>query len=90
MANRSRQTFLKRRKEKERAARQKAKEMRRRERALERAAESPRPTGSDRDIEGIVAGPQEPVWKMAGVLTDDEIDEIEAAEEAARQEEAKR
>lgn len=90
MANRSRQTFLKRRKEKERAARQKAKEMRRRERALERAAEGPRSAGADRDIEGIVAGPQEPVWKMAGVLTDDEIDEIEAAEEAARQEEAKR
>lgn len=88
MANRSRQTFLKRRKEKERVAKQKAKELRRRERALERAAEGPRQTHIDQDIEGLVPGPQEPVWKMADVLTEEEVEEVEAAEEEARKAEA--
>lgn len=88
MANRSRQTFLKRRKEKERVAKQKAKELRRRERAIEKAAEGPRPTNTDRDLEGIVPGPQEPVWKMADVLTEEEVVEVEAAEEEARKAEA--
>lgn len=78
MANRSRQTFLKRRKEKERAARQRAKELRRRERAMEKAAEGPRAAGApDPDLAGIAPGPQEPVWKIAGVLTDDEVTALE-------------
>ncbi len=81
MANRSRQTFLKRRKEKERAAKQRAKELRRRERAAEKGEESRGPRDGDRDLEGIVPGPQEPVWKMAGVLTEDEVEAIEAEEE---------
>lgn len=81
MANRSRQTFLKRRKEKERVARQRAKEMRRRERAIEKDRELPMSTEGDRDLEGIAPGPQEPVWKMADVLTEDERSALEAAEE---------
>ena len=81
MANRSRQTFLKRRKEKERVARQRAKELRRRERAIEKERTKAAPTDGDRDIEGIVPGPQEPVWKMAGVLTEDEQSQLEAEEE---------
>ncbi len=39
------------------------------------------PREGDRDIEGIVAGPQEPVWKMADVLTEDERSALEAEEE---------
>ena len=81
MANRSRQTFLKRRKEKERVARQRAKELRRRERAIEKERAMAVPTEGDRDIEGIVPGPQEPVWKMADVLTEDERSVLEAEEE---------
>ena len=81
MANRSRQTFLKRRKEKERAAKQRAKELRRRERAVEKVEEARNNRGKDRDLEGIVPGPQEPVWKMTGVLTEEEVEAIEAEEE---------
>lgn len=81
MANRSRQTFLKRRKEKERVARQRAKELRRRERALERERAIPAQTDGDPDLTGLVAGPQEPVWKMADVLTDDERAALEDEEE---------
>ncbi len=81
MANRSRQTFLKRRKEKERVARQRAKELRRRERAIEKERSMAVPGEGDRDIEGIVPGPQEPVWKMADVLTEDERTLLEAEEE---------
>ena len=86
MANRSRQTFLKRRKEKERAARQRLKELRRRERAHEKAAaHRKRHSGPDPDIAGIKPGPQEPVWKMAGVLTEDEVHEIELEEAEAEE-----
>ncbi len=86
MANRSRQTFLKRRKEKERAARQRAKELRRRERSIEKATEGPRAAGApDPDIEGITPGPQEPVWKMAGVLTDDEVEALELEEQEEKE-----
>ena len=81
MANRSRQTFLKRRKEKERVARQRAKEMRRRERAIGKEREGPMQGDGDRDLDGIVAGPQEPVWKMADVLTEDERSALEEEEE---------
>ena len=83
MANRSRQTFLKRRKEKERVARQRAKELRRRERAIEKEREGPSRTDGDPDIAGLVAGPQEPVWKMADVLTEEERDALELEEEEA-------
>ena len=85
MANRSRQTFLKRRKEKERAAKQRAKELRRRERAHGKATELPKQGSEDRDIEGIVPGPQEPVWKMAGVLTEEEVNAIEEEEEEEKE-----
>lgn len=81
MANRSRQTFLKRRKEKERVARQRAKEMRRRERAIEKERGIPVTTDGDPDLMGLVPGPQEPVWKMADVLTEDERTALEAEEE---------
>ena len=85
MANRSRQTFLKRRKEKERMAKQRAKELRRRERAIAKAQGPRRPKDHDPDLEGLVAGPQEPVWKMAGVLTEDEVFAIERDEEEAKE-----
>ena len=86
MANRSRQTFLKRRKEKERVARQRSKEMRRRERVIEKGREGPMQGDADRDLDGLVPGPQEPVWKMADVLTEDERSALEQEEE---EEEAK-
>ena len=85
MANRSRQTFLKRRKEKERVARQRAKAVQRRERALEKDREMPGRADGDPDIEGLVPGPQEPVWKMADVLTDDERVALEEEEEEEEQ-----
>ncbi len=81
MANRSRQTFLKRRKEKERVARQRTKELRRRGRAIEKEREIGVRTDGDPDIDGLVPGPQEPVWKMADVLTDDERVALEEEEE---------
>ena len=81
MANRSRQTFLKRRKEKERVARQRAKELRRRERAHEKDREIPVDTDGDPDLMGLAPGPQDPVWKMADVLTDGERAELEEEEE---------
>lgn len=87
MANRSRQTFLKRRKEKERMAKQRAKELRRRERAIAKAHGPSRPKDRDPDLEGIVPGPQEPVWKMAGVLTEDEVVALEREQEEARERE---
>ena len=81
MANRSRQTFRKRRKARERAARQRLKELRRRERAIEKAAAQRRRRGGpDPDLAGIKPGPQEPVWKMAGVLTEAEVHAIELEE----------
>lgn len=64
-------------------ARQRQKELRRRERAIAKA-QAPRPKGFDPDLEGIVPGPQEPVWKMAGVLTEDEVFAIEQEEEESR------
>ena len=66
-------------------AKQRAKELRRRQRAMEKAQGAKRPTDHDPDIEGIVAGPQDPVWKMTGVLTEDEVFAIEREEEEAKE-----
>ncbi len=71
-------------------AKQRAKEMRRRERAVEKLEEARSYQGKDRDLEGITPGPQEPVWKRAGVLTEEEVEAIEIEEAAAEEEEAER
>ncbi len=62
-------------------AKQRAKELRRRERAVEKLEEARKHRGKDRDLEGIMPGPQEPVWKMAGVLTEEEVEAIESEDE---------
>ncbi len=92
MPNRSRQTFLKRRKEKERVAKQRAKELRRRERAHEKAADARQAPhgGPDPDLDGITPGPQEPIWKHAGVLTEEEVTRFELEEEEAKEREQSR
>ena len=61
------------------------KELRRRQRALQKAKQAAHQDSSvDPDLEGIVPGPQQPVWKMVNVLTDFEEDLIEAEEEEKR------
>lgn len=58
MAKKSRQTFLKRAKEKERQERQRDKSARRAEARERKANLPPKADGEDPDIAGIVPGPQ--------------------------------
>ncbi len=71
MANRSRQTFLKRQKERARQEKQRLKAEKRQQRKSDRD-----PTdvsvGEDPDIAGIVPGPQPLAWDVVDVLTEDE------------------
>ena len=71
MANRSRQTFLKRQKERARQEKQRLKAEKRQQRKTDRD-----PTdvtvGEDPDIAGIVPGPQPLAWDVVDVLTEDE------------------
>lgn len=71
MANRSRQTFLKRQKERARQEKQRLKAEKRRERKSERDA-TDASLGVDPDIAGIVPGPQPMAWEVVDVLTEDE------------------
>jgi hypothetical protein len=71
LANRSRQTFLKRQKERARQEKQRLKAEKRQQRKTDRD-----PTdvsvGEDPDIAGIVPGPQPLAWDVVDVLTEDE------------------
>ncbi len=83
MANRSRQTFIKRQKERARQEKQRVKAERRVQKSADRVkAESV--DGEDPDIAGMVPGPQKQAWELMDVLTDDEKLAIEEAEEEAK------
>ena len=83
MANRSRQTFIKRQKERARQEKQRVKAERRVQKRADRVtAESV--DGEDPYIAGMVAGPQKQAWELMDVLTDDEKLAIEEAEEEAK------
>jgi len=83
LANRSRQTFIKRQKERARQEKQRIKAERRVQRNAERVkAESI--GGEDPDIAGFVPGPQKQAWELMDVLTEDEKLAIAEAEEEAK------
>ena len=71
MANRSRQTFLKRQKERARQEKQRLKAEKRQQRKADRDPNEP-VVGEDPDIAGIVPGPQPLAWEVVDVLTEDE------------------
>ena len=71
MANRSRQTFLKRQKERARQEKQRLKAEKRQQRKTDRDP-SDATVGEDPDIAGIVPGPQPLAWDVVDVLTEDE------------------
>ena len=71
MANRSRQTFLKRQKERARQEKQRLKAEKRQQRKADRDS-TDTAIGEDPDIAGIVPGPQPLAWDVVDVLTDDE------------------
>jgi hypothetical protein len=71
VANRSRQTFLKRQKERARQEKQRLKAEKRRERKADRDG-TDAAAGVDPDIAGIVPGPQPMAWEVVDVLTEDE------------------
>ncbi len=88
MANRSRQTFIKRQKERARQEKQRVKAERRVQKNADRVkAESL--DGEDPDIAGMVPGPQKQAWELMDVLTDDERLAIEEAEEEAKKKDEK-
>jgi hypothetical protein len=65
----------KRERERARAERQKEKAARREEAKQRRASAGPAPAGEDRDIAGIVPGPQANPWGDDGVADDATDDE---------------
>lgn len=71
MANRSRQTFLKRQKERARQEKQRLKAEKRQQRKTDRDPNEVT-VGEDPDIAGIVPGPQPLAWDVVDVLTEDE------------------
>ncbi|MGH9319653.1 MAG: hypothetical protein ACRD3V_07160 [Vicinamibacteria bacterium] len=71
MANRSRQTFLKRQKERARQEKQRLKAEKRAQRKVDRDS-TDGAVGEDPDIAGIVPGPQPLAWDVVDVLTEDE------------------
>ena len=83
MANRSRQTFIKRQKERARQEKQRIKAERRVQRKDDRI-KTESIGGEDPDIAGMVPGPQKQAWEMMDVLTEDEITAIEEAAEAEK------
>jgi len=71
LANRSRQTFLKRQKERARQEKQRLKAEKRQQRKTDRDPNEVT-VGEDPDIAGIVPGPQPLAWDVVDVLTEDE------------------
>ena len=84
MATRGRPTQQKRQKERARQEQRKIKEARRQDAKDRRAAAPPPPPGVDRDLDGIIVGPQPLAeWQEEGLATfedTDEDDEEEATE----------
>jgi len=83
LANRSRQTFIKRQKERARQEKQRIKAERRVQRNTDRVKVEGE-GDEDPDIAGLVPGPQKQAWELMDVLTDDERLAIEEAEEEAK------
>lgn len=71
MANRSRQTFLKRQKERARQEKQRLKLEKRAQRKTDRTKDDAA-LGEDPDIAGIVPGPQPLPWDVGDVLAEEE------------------
>lgn len=88
MANRSRQTFIKRQKERARQEKQRVKAERRVQKNADRV-KADSLDGEDPDIAGMVPGPQKQAWELMDVLTDDERLAIEEAEEEAKKKDEK-
>ena len=82
MANRSRQTFIKRQKERARQEKQRIKTEKRVQRNTDKV-KTESIGDEDPDIAGMVTGSQAQEW-LSDVLTDDEILAIEQAEEEAK------
>ncbi len=82
MANRSRQTFIKRQKERARQEKQRIKAERRVQRNTDRVKLDA--TGEDPDLLGMVPGPQKLAWELMDVLTDADRMAIEEEQEAAK------
>lgn len=76
MANRSRQTFLKRQKERARQEKQRLKAEKRAQRKADREP-TDAALGEDPDIAGIVPGPQPLPWEVVDVLTPEEKEALE-------------
>ena len=76
MANRSRQTFLKRQKERARQEKQRLKAEKRAQRKENREPVEAA-LGEDPDIAGIVPGPQPQPWELMDVLTPEEKEALE-------------
>lgn len=89
MANRSRQTFIKRQKERARQEKQRIKAERRVQRNSDKV-KTESIGGEDPDIAGVQPGPQKQAWELMDVLTPDEVTAIEEAEEAAKKEAEKK
>ena len=87
MATRGRPTQQKRQKERARQEQRKIKNARRQEAKDRKATAPPPPPGVDRDLNGIVAGPQPLTeWQQEGLAAFEEAEEAEA--EAAEKEAA--
>ena len=83
MATRGRPTQQKRQRERARQEQRKQKDLRRQEAKDRRETAPPPPPGVDRDLDGIVAGPQPLTeWQQEGLATfePDEEEEEEATE----------
>ena len=83
MATRGRPTQQKRQRERARQEQRKAKDLRRQEAKDRREAAPPPPAGVDRDLDGIVAGPQPLTeWQQEGLAAFETAEEEEEEEEA--------
>jgi hypothetical protein len=76
LANRSRQTFLKRQKERARQEKQRLKAEKRAQRKADKD-QGDASVGEDPDIAGIVPGPQPAAWEVIDVLTEEEKEALE-------------
>jgi hypothetical protein len=89
LANRSRQTFIKRQKERARQEKQRLKAEKRAQRKEEKdVQDEDSARGVDPDIAGIVPGPQPQPWEVMDVLTEDEKAALEDEEEEAAKKKA--
>ncbi len=88
MANRSRQTFIKRQKERARQEKQRIKAERRVQRNTDKVKMDA--SGDDPDLVGMVPGPQKQAWELMDVLTDADRMAIEEEQETAKKEAEKK